>query len=371
MTCRTIKIGDIVEQYREICLKRNLTPDDVWGISAKKEFFSPARQIGQDTSGYKIVSPGCFACNLLHVGRDKVLPIALNRDDKAKIVSFNYYVFKFKDNPHILKEYFFLLLFSEDMDRYFSYHTESSVRDRVDWKTFCSAELKVPPIDEQKRVVDVFLSLRENIALLKKYNNLLKRLISAVMEEHLREAPTLELGEFITKEEVQNSENLLGAKDLYGISADKTFCASMTDVKKVNLSAFFIVKPKYFAYNEITSRNKESLSLAFNITDKNILVSNRYRVFKITSDKIIEEFLYLYFTREEFNRFARFSSWGCAREMFEWSDFIRTKIPVPPLLNQKILADLFYLLEFKKKKLTQYEKMAKRFSSLVFKKYSD
>lgn len=135
------------------------------------------------------------------------------------------------------------------------------------------------------------------------------------------------------------------------------------------ISAFFIVKPNYFAFNEITSRNKERLSVALNLTGQDILVSNRYRVFRVNSDKITEEFLYLYLSRDEFDRFARYHSWGCAREMFSWEDFLLSEIPVPTLQEQKLLSELFHFQQFKRKKLERYETMMKRFCSFVFKKY--
>lgn len=111
------------------------------------------------------VPEGCFSCNFLHVGRDKVLPVALNRDNSEKIVSSNYYVFKFRENPYILKEFFFILLLSDDIDKYFSYYTEASVRDRVDLKTFCDTKLRVPSLEEQEKIVCVYEALRENIGI--------------------------------------------------------------------------------------------------------------------------------------------------------------------------------------------------------------
>lgn len=369
MKFKTIKISDIVEQYKEKCGRSDLTIDEVCGISCNKVFFSPARQIAQDTSGYKIVPSGYFACNLLHVGRDKVFPVALNFDNTPKIVSSNYYVFKFLDNPDILKEYFFILLFSDLSDRYFAYYTEASVRDRLDWKTFCNTDLRVPPVAVQQKIIDVFNSLSKNIFILQNYNDTLKRLILLLMEKYISNVQEFELGEFIEISEETNFDNKFGAEDLYGISIDKEFCRSMTDRKKVNLSNFFVVKPKYFAYNEITSRNNECLSFAYNTTDNAIIVSNRYLVFRVVSKHLKEEFLYLYLSREEFDRFVRYNSWGCAREMFSFNDFIQSKIPIPELSKQNILVDLFYNLQFNIRKQKTYEKMKKQISSIVFKEY--
>jgi len=37
----------------------------------------------------------------------------------------------------------------------------------------------------------------------------------------------------------------------------------------------------------------------------------------------------MYFTRSEFDRYARFHSWGSARETFTWDDLSEVKIPIP------------------------------------------
>ena len=64
------RIGDFIEVYNKRCEISNLTVNDVSGINRDKEFFEPSRQVGANTSKYKIVPPGYFACNLMHVGRE-------------------------------------------------------------------------------------------------------------------------------------------------------------------------------------------------------------------------------------------------------------------------------------------------------------
>ena len=94
MSFRNYKIGDFIEPYSERSGIPNLLPEQVSGINIDKEFFAPAKQIGEDTSNYKVVPPYYFACNLMHVGRDYSLPIALNHSGTNKYVSPAYSVFK-------------------------------------------------------------------------------------------------------------------------------------------------------------------------------------------------------------------------------------------------------------------------------------
>ena len=53
------------------------------------------------------------------------------------------------------------------------------------------------------------------------------------------------------------------------------------------------------------------------------------------------EFLYLWFCRPEFDRYARFNSWGSAREAFSFYDMKRVRIPLPPLDVQRAIVNIY------------------------------
>lgn len=158
------RIGDLIEPYSQRCGIPDLLPEQVSGINIDKEFFEPAKQVGEDTSGYKVVPPRYFACNLMHVGRDEVLPIALNHSESNKIVSPAYSVFSVKNDEVILKEYFFILLKSAEKDRYFWFHTDSSIRQGLPWDDFCDIDITLPSLDQQRKFVDIYLALQNNLA---------------------------------------------------------------------------------------------------------------------------------------------------------------------------------------------------------------
>ena len=155
------KIGDCIDVHNEACGNPNLSIHDVSGVNRDKEFFEPSKQVGADTSKYKIVPPNYFACNLMHVGRDCLLPIALNHTTKNKCVSPAYTVFQIKEHTLLLREYFFMMLKSDERDRYFWFHTDSSVRDGMSWEDFCDLEFDLPTLSVQKKYVDVYNANRE------------------------------------------------------------------------------------------------------------------------------------------------------------------------------------------------------------------
>ena len=105
----------------------------------------------------------------------------------------------------------------------------------------------------------------------------------------------------------------------------------------VSLISYKVVHPSGFVYVADTSRRGDKIALAHNNTEQSLLVSSVYTVFYI-KDGLLPEFLYLLLSRSEFDRYARFNSWGSARETFCWEEMCRVNIPLPsPEVQQKLV----------------------------------
>lgn len=332
------RIGDCVEVYNQACGIADLTVDDVSGVNRDKEFFEPSKQVGGDTSKYKIVPPNYFACNLMHVGRDRLLPIALNHTDKTKYVSPAYTVFKIKEGTALLKEYFFMMLKSDERDRYFWFHTDSSVRDGMSWDDFCDLTFNLPTIDIQKKYVNTYLSMLENQQSYEKGLEDLKLLCDAFIEELRRANKCSRIEPFIERHDVRNGQN--GTTNVMGISTIKEFREPTAKVNKNELSNYKVVKPRQFGFVQ-TTHNEKVFAYAFNSTSEDIVISSVNEVFSTDETVLVPEYLAMFFNRTEFDRYARYHSWGSARETFTWDDLINVQIPIVDITVQKSIADLY------------------------------
>jgi type I restriction enzyme S subunit len=108
----------------------------------------------------------------------------------------------------------------------------------------------------------------------------------------------------------------------------------------VSLLPYKLVKPNYFCFVTITSRNSEKITLALNTGNETYIVSSSYEVFYVKdSSKVLPEYIYLWFCRPEFDRYARFNSWGSAREAFSFEDMKRVRIPLPSIEVQRTIVD--------------------------------
>lgn len=347
MALSKVKIGSFVEPYNEACGIAKLTPYDVSGINRDKEFFEPSKQVGADTSKYKVVPPDHFACNLMHVGRDVVLPIALNHSGKKKYVSPAYTVFRIKDETIILKEYFFLLLNSKEQDRYFWFHTDSSVRDGMEWAVFCDLEIEIPDISIQKKYVDIHHNMQENLYVQKQGVIRMQRTCEAYLEKLTKTTQLKAIGTYIEQTDERNSSLTLGLESVRGITTQKEFIPTKANMSGVSLDNYKIVHPGYFAYVADTSRRGDKISLAYNGGVEDYLVSSITTTFQVKKDKrkeLLSDYLFMFLRRTEFDRYARYNSWGSARETITWEDLGRLRIPIPPMGIQQDIVSIFHVI---------------------------
>ena len=151
-----------------------------------------------------------------------------------------------------------------------------------------------------------------------------------------------EIGPYIEEYDERNSNGTYSLDDVRGISIEKKIIETKANMDGVKLAPYKIFKPNTFCYVTITSRNGEKITLALNKNSNNHIVSSSYITFAINNDKrILPEFLYLWFCRPEFDRYARFNSWGSAREAFSFEDMKRCKVPIPPIEIQRAIVNIY------------------------------
>ena len=103
-----------------------------------------------------------------------------------------------------------------------------------------------------------------------------------------------------------------------------------------------------FAYVPVTSRNGEKISLALNNGEGAYICSSSYTVFSTNKSKLLPEYLAMWFSRKEFDRYARFHSWGSARETFTWEDMSEVEIPIPDLSIQQNIVNIYKVYQERK-----------------------
>lgn len=153
----------------------------------------------------------------------------------------------------------------------------------------------------------------------------------------------LRLGDYIQEVNERNSNREINLSQ--GICNLKYF----QDPKQVSETPHLdkIVRKGQFAYNRATTRNGEKISIALR-EGPDCTVSSAYCVFYITNENVIDpHWLWLWFKRPEFDRYAIFKSHGSAHEFFEFETMCNVELPVPPIEEQRAIVERHKAIERK------------------------
>jgi type I restriction enzyme S subunit len=338
------RLGEYIEQSdlrnrdkKITCLK---------GISTSKKFIeSKANMTGVNISPYKVVKNGEFAYVSDTSRRGDKIALAFN-DDEPYIVSSIYTVFKIKENCELLPEYLFIWFNRKEFDRYARYHSWGSARETFDWNSMCDVKIPVPHIDEQKKYVEIYTGYLQQQKCYESSLYDLQLICNSYLDSLIKSETHKKLGPYIKQLEERNTD--LQSRNVLGISVNKVFIPSRANRKDLNVSNYKVVRQNQFGYVSVTSRNGEKISIAL-LDGPTGVISSSYISFKIEKNtQLLPEFLYLWFTRPEFDRYTRFHSWGSARETFAWKDMCNIYLPIPSINQQKSIVEIHHVLESRK-----------------------
>ena len=343
-----VTLGEYIEPCDERNSEGKYTLDDVRGISIQKKLiFTKADMQGVSLTPYKLLKPREFSYVTVTSRNGGKISLAINDTENTYIVSSSYENFRCKDVSKLLPEYLFLLLSRSEFDRYSRFNSWGSARETFDWSEFCRTEIPLPSIEVQQELVDTYNGLKalaeQNEALIEP----LSKACEAFIADCKTKYPKVELGEYIEEFDRRNSDNAI--KLVKSVSVTKEFKETNAKVNKDELSGYKLVPPYHIAYVQ-TTKNEKCFANALNTSSDTYVVSQVDRVIFSRDPKVLDiRFLHIIFRSKEFDRYAIFNSWGSARETFDYSELCRTRIPLPPIEEQRSIADLYNCLEEAKK----------------------
>lgn len=351
MALTKYKLGELIQYCDERNSKGKYSLNDVKGISIQKCFIeTKANMENVSLFPYILVKPDCFAYVTVTSRNGEKITIAHNTSTKVYIVSSSYVVFQVKDTHLLCPDYLFMFFNRPEFDRYTRFNSWGSARETFDWDTMCDIDIELPDITVQQRYVRIYQSMVANQQSYERGLEDLKLLCDGYIEDLRKKVPCESIGKYLELVDLRNEDLEYGLESVRGISIEKKFIETKADMKDVNLRPYLLIRPNDFAYVTVTSRNGEKISIAFNDTGSTFICSSSYIVFRSNdTEKLWPQYLMLYFSRTEFNRYARFNSWGSARETFDWGEMQNVQIPIPDIKIQKAIAEIFTVYNTRKR----------------------
>lgn len=343
MALTKVKLGKYIEQSDLRNNEGKFGEDSVVGLSTQKQMITTKADLsGVSLLSYKLFAPGQFAYIPDTSRRGDKMSLAYNSTKETYLVSSISVVFGVTDEEHLLSDYLYMFFNRPEFDRYARFHSWGSARETFNWEDMCDIDIELPDLPIQQKYVDIYLAALKNQQSYERGMEDLRIVFEGYLDNLRSQNKIEKIGPFLQLVEDKNDDLAYGMESVKGVSIEKKFIDTKADMKGVSLKPYYIVKPDEFAYVTVTSRNGEKISLALNDSDETYICSSSYVVFKSRDkEKLLPQYLMLYFSRSEFNRYARFHSWGSAREIFDWNEMCDVKIPVPDIKVQKAISKVF------------------------------
>lgn len=344
-----VRLGDYIELIyaRNSDLKYGIS--DVCGISNNKEIMPTRANVeGTELHNFVVVEQEELIYNSRTTRMGDKIGLGFNDTGKTLITSWNNTAFRVKSTCKdvLLPLYLFIYFKRAEFDRYTRYNSWGSSTEIFSWDSMCEVKIPLPSIEVQRELVATYNGLKtlaeQNEALIKP----LTEACQAYIVDCKKKYPEVELGEYIQLCDERNNQGKYTLDDVRGISTEKKFIDTKANLDGVPLTAYKVVNSFEFVYVADTSRRGDKIALALNTSDKSVLISSIYTTFRlIDTEQLFPEYLFLLLSREEFDRYARFNSWGSARETFDWSELRRVLVPLPPPEVQQAIVNLYNCAE--------------------------
>lgn len=335
-----VRLGDYIE--RSMANNKDLTysVDLIQGVNSDGTFSpSKANTIDINLKPYKIVRNGDFVYN---PSRLNIGSIAY-RTEGLCIVSHLYVVFRLNElgRQCIIPEYLYLYFRRDEFFRQITFLNFGSQRPEFNFFEMSDIRIPLPSMEAQRDLVATYEGLKrlaeDNEALIAP----LTEACQAFIVDCQKKYPMVDLGKYIEEKDERNSD--LSVTLSQGIANTKVF--QEPKQVSVNSKSDKIVRKGHFAYNRATTRNGEKISIAYRMGE-DCTVSSAYCVFQIIEEKVLNpNYLWLWFSRPEFDRYARYMSKGSAHEFFDWEELCRVQIPLPPPEVQQSIVNLYHCIE--------------------------
>ena len=331
------KLGELIS----LCDERNSYGYiNFFGLNINKEFMPTwANTEGLDESKYKVVRKKRFVFSGMQTGRDECIRISMYDGEEPIIVSPAYTTFEVTREDLVIPEYFFMIFLSKEKDRFGAFCSDGSIRSNLDWERFVDFDITLPSIDQQRKYVDVYLALQNNLAAYQSKVDELKLVCDGYIDQLKVKIPKQKVGDLLETVDKRNSE--LTYTDVQGININKKFFPTVANIDESNTRNYKVVKTNQFAFSGMQTGRDMCIRIALNEESKPVIISPAYTVFRIKDDNVVlSHYIMLWFSRKQIDRYGWFASDGSIRSNLDLERFCEMEIPIPDISVQREIVNI-------------------------------
>ena len=338
MGLKKYKLGEYIERSTANNHSMKYKEDLIVGVTSDGVFSLPKGNVqGVDLKPYKIVNNGDFVYN---PSRFDLGSIAY-RTEGLCIVSHLYQIFHLNEKGKEMIDpiWLFIYLRRNEFRREVTFRNFGSQRPEFNFNDLSDIELPLPSISQQRKYVDVYLALQNNLAAYQSKVEELKLVCDGYMDQLKVKIPKQKVGDLLETVDKRNSE--LTYTDVQGININKTFFPTVANIDESNTRNYKVVENNQFAFSGMQTGRDMCIRIALNEESKPVIISPAYTVFRIKNDNVVlSHYIMLWFSRKQIDRYGWFASDGSIRSNLDLERFCEMEIPIPDISVQREIVNI-------------------------------
>jgi type I restriction enzyme S subunit len=338
MGLKKYKLGEYIERSTANNHSMKYKEDLIVGVTSDGVFSLPKGNVqGVDLKPYKIVNNGDFVYN---PSRFDLGSIAY-RTEGLCIVSHLYQIFHLNEKGKEMIDpiWLFIYLRRNEFRREVTFRNFGSQRPEFNFNDLSDIELPLPSIEQQRKYVDVYLALQNNLAAYQSKVEELKLVCDGYIDQLKVKIPKQKVGDLLETVDKRNSE--LTYTDVQGININKTFFPTVANIDESNTRNYKIVENNQFAFSGMQTGRDMCIRIALNEESKPVIISPAYTVFRIKNDNVVlSHYIMLWFSRKQIDRYGWFASDGSIRSNLDLERFCEMEIPIPNISVQREIVNI-------------------------------
>ncbi len=334
------KLGLYIEQLDTRNADNFYGEDSVVGLSTQKQMIRTKADLsGVNLTSYKLMEPSSFAYVPDTSRRGDKVSLAFNSTEETFLISSISVIFRVKESCGLLSSYLFMYFNRPEFDRYARFNSWGSARETFSWDDMCDIDIELPPISIQQKYVDIYNAMLANQRSYERGLEDLKQAVFSEIDIIKHSAPNVSVGKLLEEIDVRNTTGTL--TNVHGINIEKQFMPSVADTTSVNLKNYKIVQNGQFAYSSMQTGRDKCIRIALYDKDEPTLISPAYSVLQVKNTSAVAEYIMLWFSRPETDRYGWFASDASVRANLDLDRFYEIQIPLPDLDKQHSVANIY------------------------------
>ncbi|MGI6708129.1 MAG: restriction endonuclease subunit S [Dethiobacteria bacterium] len=341
----------------------------VVGLSTAKQIIETKANLdGVSMTSYKLLPPRHFAYVPDTSRRGEKMSLGYNTTEETFLVSSISVVFRVSDTANLNSDYLYMYFNRPEFDRYARFNSWGSAREAFSWDDMCDISIDLPPLPVQEKVVAVYNAMLANQRAYESGLEDLNMAIAASIEEFKHTAPRVSVGRLLEEIDTRNRDNSIS--NVQGININKEFMPSVANLSTTDLTKYKVIKKNQFAYSAMQTGRDECIRIALFHEDEPVIISPAYSVLQVKAESEYEalaEYIMLWFSRSESDRYGWFISDSSIRASLELARFYEIEIPLPSLEKQQAVVNFYNARHLIMKNITTVGNMLKELCPILIK----